>query len=101
MDEDGDGGTKEDTHTHRATTMQNAQSSTPEFIRLPAQRCPFTGLSRSTLNNLILPTVHNRNQPPVRSHVLRQPGRSRGIRLIDFSSLIAFIRGQSGQPQNR
>jgi len=56
----------------------------PEWIRLPAPRgrCPFTGLSRSTLNELTIPGPANDGKPPVRSVVLRKRGALRGIRLI-------------------
>jgi hypothetical protein len=65
----------------------------PEFIRLPkgGQLCNWTGLSRSALNAVILPTVANRFQPPVRSFVLRKAGAKTGIRLISFQSLISYI----------
>lgn len=68
-----------------------------EFIRLPktGKACPHTGLSRSTLNSLILPCAANGYKPPVRSYVLRQHGRLKGIRLIDFESLCSYIRNQT------
>jgi len=71
----------------------------PEFIRLPKSGtlCPFTGLSRSTLNGAILPNAANHYDPPVKSIPLRRAGRIRGIRLIDYGSLIAWIRNQ-GMP---
>jgi hypothetical protein len=39
----------------------------PEFIRLtlPGKRCPYTGLSRTTLNELTIPGLANDNRPPV------------------------------------
>lgn len=65
-----------------------------EFLRLPppGQRCPHTGLSRSYLNDLILPTVENGNRPPVRSFVLRKRGAQTGVRIIDAASLFNYIR---------
>lgn len=67
---------------------------TPEFTRLPkpGTLCPYSGLSRSALNMLILPCRQNGNRPPVRSFVLRQRGAKTGIRLIDWQSLRAYIR---------
>ena len=67
----------------------------PEFVRLPraGQRCPITGLSRSAMNVFVLPTVENRFRAPVRSFVLRRLGARTGIRLVDYQSLIAYIRG--------
>ena len=74
-----------------------AVSIRPEFIRLPKSgtMCPYSGLSRSTLNSLILGCAANGYKPSVRSHVLRQHGRLKGVRLIDFESLCSYIRGQT------
>lgn len=65
----------------------------PEFIRLPktGQRCPHTGLSRTELNNLILPNAQNGRRPPVASVCLRKRGAVRGTRLIVFDSLIGHL----------
>jgi hypothetical protein len=65
----------------------------PEFVRLPApgMLCPYTGMSRSGLNELILPTPRNDFKPQVRSFCLRQRGAKTGIRLIDYQSLRAYI----------
>jgi len=70
-----------------------AQMHPPEFLRLPppGQQCAWTGMSRSALNALILPCAANKNNPPVRSFVLRQRGAKTGIRLLDYSSLRAHI----------
>jgi hypothetical protein len=72
-------------------------SVVPEFIRLPkaGSREPFTGLSRSKLNQLILPNPENGFKPPVRSVVLRKRGAIRGVRLIFLDSLVAYIREQA------
>ena len=78
---------------------------TPETIRLPraGERCPYSGLSRSALNALVLPTAANGYRPPVRSSVLRQRGATTGIRLIFYQSLIDYIHshediGQGEEP---
>jgi hypothetical protein len=65
----------------------------PEFIRLPrsGKQCPRTGLSRSKFNELILASKLNNFRPPVKSIVIRTPGRSRGVRLIDYASLLEFL----------
>ncbi len=67
---------------------------TPEFIRLPkvGQHCPFTGLTRSGMNSLILPSPANHDSPPVRSFTLRRRGSRTGVRLIDYKSLVDYIR---------
>lgn len=74
-------------------------SPKPEFIRLPrvGSADPITGLRRSTLNELILPSALNGHKPPVRSIVLRKPGRARGIRLIDLRSLLNHINGSPAE----
>ena len=71
----------------------NGANLRPEFIRLPkpGTLCPITGLSRSYLNALILPSTVNGHRPPVRSICLRQRGAKTGVRLIDCASLLAFL----------
>jgi len=66
----------------------------PEFIRLPktGTLCPWTGLSRSKLNELILPSTLNGHRPPVRSVSLRSRGQIRAVRLVCFDSLLAYLR---------
>ena len=66
----------------------------PEFVGLPkpGTRCPWTGLSRSKLNELILPSASNGYRPPVVSKMLRHPGRVRGIRLIVLAGLLSHLR---------
>ena len=65
----------------------------PEFIRLPAprKRCPYTGLSRTTLCELVLSCPVNNYRPPVRSVLLKKRGAVRGIRLIDYDSLMKHL----------
>ncbi len=87
-------------HTHFKRQVPEYQLSSPnqpDWIRLPraGERCPYSNLSRSTLNNLILPCKANRNQPPVRSAVVGQRGAKRGVRLVDRRSLMAHI--EAGQ----
>lgn len=67
--------------------------SRAEFIRLPKpkRRDPLFGLSRSFLNELILPCPANGFRPPVQSHVLRRRGSRNGIRLISVDSLRHYI----------
>ena len=66
---------------------------TPEFTRLPkpGQLCPYFGLSRSAINQLILACDQNGHKPPVRSFCLRQRGAKTGIRLVDYKSMRQFI----------
>lgn len=71
-------------------SLSNAQIF-PAFVRLPKSgtRCPWTGLSRSALCELILPA-----RAPVKSVVLRRRGASRGIRLIHLQSLLDHLHAQ-------
>jgi hypothetical protein len=67
------------------------------WVRLPKnkERCPYTGLSRSTLCLLATPMRRNHNQPPVLSKAVLANGSKRGIRLIHLPSLLAYIEKQS------
>jgi len=69
----------------------------PEFIRLPKDGtlCRYTGLSRSGMNQLILPSKLNGYNPPVNSFIQKtNPHTIRGVRLIVYESLIAYLRQQ-------
>ncbi len=58
----------------------------PRFVRLPkpGTLCPFTGLSRTQIYLLC-------KSGKVKSHSLKRRGTCRGVRLIDFQSLVAAI----------
>jgi hypothetical protein len=60
------------------------------YTRLPKSpdKCPVSGLCRSTIVSLI-----SGPNPLVKSKLLKQPGAKRGIRLIDVSSLLAYLHG--------
>jgi hypothetical protein len=65
----------------------------PEWIRLPNKsRCPYTQLSRSKIYELITPSAANGYNAPVRSVSLRQRGSIKGTRLVNYDSLIEYIR---------
>jgi hypothetical protein len=68
----------------------------PEYIPLPrtGTKCPYCGLSRSGINNLILPTKANDYKPVVDSTVDRRPGKSRGRRLVIRTSLDKYLKAQ-------
>jgi hypothetical protein len=80
----------------RIPLKSSKRNPTPEFLRLPApkERCKFTGLSRTSLLELCAPCKANDRKPPVRSHVLKKRHAQRGVRLIDYKSLIAYVRSQ-------
>ena len=94
--------TESNLHRRQRTTLAMPSSSPPnagnthpshhpEFIRLPrtGSRCPWTSLSRASLNTLVLGS-----DAPVKSVVLRQRGANRGVRLISLESLLAHLNGQ-------
>jgi hypothetical protein len=64
----------------------------PTFVRLPKSgtRCPWTGLSRSAICELILPA-----RAPVKSVVLRRRGATRGVRLVLLQSLLDHLHAQA------
>ena len=69
----------------------------PIYMRLPAPRarCPRTGLSRSFMADLCVPNKHNDFKPPVRSIFLKLTKHGkRGIRLIDYASLMDYLAKQ-------
>ena len=70
-------------------------SHNPIWVRLPkGGLCPHTGLSRSKMNQLILPCEQNGFKPPVRSACLRQYGAVKGTRLIHLKSLLDYLNSQ-------
>ena len=73
----------------------------PEFVRLPSpgRRCALTGLSRSTVAELVVPGPANGYQPPVKSLVVRKRNASRGIRLINLDSLLNYLHALEGQTE--
>jgi len=85
-----------DITTHAPIQAASALTTVePEFIRLPksGSRCLHTGLSRSKMNQLVLPCKENDYKPPVESKVLRNRGTIRGTRLIVFDSLMEYLNG--------
>jgi hypothetical protein len=80
--------------TTAAAQAGNPLNVTPEFIRLPkpGTLCRWTGLSRSKLNELILPSPLNSFKPPVRSLSLRNRGQVKAVRLIVLDSLLSYLR---------
>jgi hypothetical protein len=66
------------------------------WIRLPrpSARCPVSGLSRSTLNELVRPCGRNDFTPHVESRLLKRRGAARGVLLINRQSLLDYIAEQ-------
>ena len=95
-------GMKLNATTTAPVQADNQQSIIPEFIRLPkpGTLCRWTGLSRSKLNELILPSPLNSFKPPVRSLSLRNRGQIKAVRLIVLDSLLGYLRGLLEQQSN-
>jgi len=66
---------------------------TPIYVRLPkpGARCPYTGLSRSTMCELTVPAKANGFRPPVQSHVVCGIAATRDIRLIRLEALLQYL----------
>lgn len=81
--------------TNSASTSESAGEE-PLYIRLPkpGQLCARTGMTRSALNELILPTERNSYQPPVESKCLRKREGGKGTRLIVWQSLKEYLSRQ-------
>jgi hypothetical protein len=65
------------------------------WLRLPRpkSRCPVSGLSRSSLVELVRPGPRNQFNPPVEGRVLKRKGAARGIVLVSQQSLLSYING--------
>jgi hypothetical protein len=83
------------------TVLEQREIDHPEYIRLPKpyERCRLTGLSRSTLAELVVPCDANGHKPPVKSLVVKKRGAMRGIRLINFDSLLDHLHKLENQDQ--
>lgn len=78
--------------TNRDLSSESAGDE-PLYIRLPkpGQRCSRTGMTRSALNELILPTERNSYRPQVESKCLRKREGGKGTRLIVWQSLKEYL----------
>ncbi len=70
----------------QSQTPASVSQLQPRFVRLPkpGTLCPFTGLSRTQIYLLC-------KSGKVKSYSLKRRGTCRGVRLIDFQSLVAAI----------
>jgi hypothetical protein len=64
-----------------------------EWLRLPKdhERCPETGLSRASLNQILSETDPETGEKLVESYTKFQPNSTRGIKLINRRSLLAYM----------
>lgn len=62
----------------------------PTWIRLPKNGhiCPYSGMTRSYLHGLVA-------EGKIKSFSLKKPGQSRGVRLISYDSLMAYLEHES------
>ena len=63
------------------------------WLRLPrpGARCPVSGLSRTTLAELVRPCARNGYRPPVEARLLKRRDARRGVLLISRASLLGFL----------
>lgn len=63
------------------------------WLRLPrpGARCPVSGLSRSTLAELVRPCPRNGYRPPVEARLLKRRDARRGVLLISRDSLLGYL----------
>jgi hypothetical protein len=61
----------------------------------PGERCEWSGLSRTGLNALILPSKDNNFRPPVKSISNRKPGQKKATRQINLGSLLSYLEKQA------
>lgn len=63
------------------------------WIRLPrpGTRCPVSGLSRSTLAELVRPCERNGYCPPVEARMLKRKGSARGVLLVSRTALLCYL----------
>lgn len=68
-----------------------------EWIRLPdpGERCPVTGLSRTSLAEILAETDPETGEKLVVSILKRKQGATRGIRLILKQSLLDYLKRQA------
>ncbi len=66
------------------------------WLRLcrPGERCPVSGLSRSTLAELCRPGPRNDYRPQIECRVLKRKGATRGVLLVNRQSLLDYINEQ-------
>lgn len=83
------------TNSSKATAPRD-----PVYVALPkaGELCSWSGFSRSTLNDLILPNDRNGGDPPVKSICNKRKGAKRGARRILLSSLRAYLKTIEQQP---
>jgi len=72
----------------RLQTLEEVQALKPEWLRIPAAM-RVSALSRNQIFQAIA-------LGQIRSKHLKQPGAKKGIRLVNFDSLMAYIEALEG-----
>lgn len=91
-------GVMKDTSFEPVTSAPRLERGRPVFdsaawLRLPrpGARCPVSGLSRTTLAELVRPCPRNGYRPPVEARLLKRRDARRGVLLISRASLLGFL----------
>ena len=91
---------RSDRHEESDAELTGILARVPPFIRPPKarQRCPYSGLSRTSFEELISPCERNGFNPPVRA-VYRRARKfaTRGIWLVYSESLFKYLLGLRDQ----
>jgi hypothetical protein len=71
----------------------NSTPKDPAYIRMPrtGTACPYSSLSRSGMDLIVRPQKANNFRPPVKSKIFRHSPTAKGIRLVDFRSLMNYL----------
>ena len=85
---------RERTETEIEAELHRLLSRVPPILRLPrpGSRCPYTGLARTSLVELIAPCPRNHHRPPVPVVPLKRNERARrGVYLIPAERLFRYL----------
>lgn len=80
-----------------ADLRANARPVLPEWGPVPreGELCPYSGLSRTCILELIHARKSNKFTPPVKSVMVRITGNIRGRRLVSIPSLLSFLEREA------
>jgi hypothetical protein len=64
-----------------------------EFLRIPARgtKCPISKLSRTAVEELVVPSQKNNFNPPIKAKYHRRPGKLRGVWLIPKAEFLNYF----------
>jgi len=83
-----EGRRRKENQTTPENVSPDSETDLTEYIRLPrsGERCPRTGLYRGSYCDLIFC-----DPPRIKSVVVKKPGATRGVRLVHWPSLKAYL----------